>query len=235
MKKIILVLSAIVISSSFSFAKKDAVSDTAILKTEKDSMSYALGIDVGSSLSQQLKTMPGGGPNIEILTQAISDSYAGKENMPFKNKEEAYAFLEKYFTKMQEVESAAAKKEGEEFLANNKKRKGIFTTESGLQYEVITEGTGARPTAADKVRVHYRGTLIDGTEFDSSYARNEPAEFGLGQVIPGWTEALQLMKEGSKWKIYLPYNLGYGEQGAGGEIKPYSTLIFEVELLNVLK
>ena len=126
-------------------------------------------------------------------------------------------------------------KENEDFLAKNKEKAGVVETPSGLQYEVITMGTGPKPTATDRVRVHYSGTLIDGTEFDSSIKRNEPAEFPLNQVIPGWTEGLQLMPVGSKFRLFLPEKLAYGANGAGPQVKPYSTLIFEVELLDIVK
>lgn len=128
----------------------------------------------------------------------------------------------------------AAKEEGVKFLAENAKKEGITVTASGLQYEVLTEGTGAQPKATDTVRCHYEGRLLDGTVFDSSYKRNEPADFGLQQVIAGWTEGVQLMKEGSKFRFYIPYMLAYGEGGAGAMIPPYSTLIFDVELIKVL-
>jgi len=134
----------------------------------------------------------------------------------------------------QDAQAKEASAEGEAFLAENAKRDEVHTTDSGLQYEVITDGEGEIPTAASTVRTHYRGTLIDGTEFDSSYSRNEPTEFPVNGVIPGWTEALQLMTVGSKWKLYIPYNLAYGERGAGGAIGPYQALVFEIELLAVV-
>jgi FKBP-type peptidyl-prolyl cis-trans isomerase len=130
-------------------------------------------------------------------------------------------------------QGAEALKSGEAFLAENAAKAGVKTLPSGLQYKVIQSGSGASPKATDKVTVHYRGTLIDGTEFDSSYSRNKPATFGVNQVIPGWTEALQLMQEGDKWELYIPPKLAYGERGAGSRIPPNSTLIFEVELLSV--
>ena len=149
--------------------------------------------------------------------------------------------LEHYFTELEQRQQAeaaergkAAKGEGEAFLAENKKRAGVVTTPSGLQYEIVKEGTGRQPKANDTVRCHYEGTLIDGTVFDSSYRRNQPAEFGLRQVIAGWTEGVQLMKEGSIFKFYIPYNLAYGERGAGADIPPYAALIFTVELIKVL-
>jgi FKBP-type peptidyl-prolyl cis-trans isomerase FklB len=125
------------------------------------------------------------------------------------------------------------KKEGEEYLAENKKKEGIITTQSGLQYKVLKKGTGKIPKSTDTVTVNYRGTLIDGTEFDSSYRRGQPASFKVNGVIRGWTEALQLMKEGAKWQLYIPSNLAYGERGAGRNIGPNSTLIFEVELISI--
>ena len=209
------------------------------LKTEIDSLSYILGMNIGTGMQQQILSLPGEKVNIDLFVNALSKALRGEELLISSN-EEAMAFLQGYFAKIEAAENAVQaekaqenKKAGEEFLAKNKKRKGVTTTASGLQYEIITKGTGRKPTAEDEVKVHYRGTFIDGTEFDSSYARNEPAVFRLNQVISGWTEALQLMPEGSKWKIYLPYNLGYGEH-AMASIPAFSTLIFEVELLEVM-
>ncbi len=235
MKKLGLLLFGILVSLGLTFAKTTKKEEKNTLKTENDSVSYALGVNVGSGLKDQLKGLPGKEVNADVFLKALTESFKGAEDMPTKTNQEAVAYLEKYFAKAQEAESNQNKDAGEAFLANNKKRAGVITTESGLQYEVVIAGAGAKPTGEDVVKVHYRGTLIDGTEFDSSYSRNEPAVFGVDQVIPGWTEALQLMSVGSKWKIYLPYNLAYGERGAGGEIKPYSTLIFDVELLDIEK
>ena len=155
--------------------------------------------------------------------------------------EEVQQVLEHYFTELEQRQQAeaaergkAAKGEGEAFLAENKKRAGVVTTPSGLQYEIVKEGNGRQPKASDTVQCHYEGTLIDGTVFDSSYRRGMPAEFGLRQVIAGWTEGVQLMKEGSIFKFYIPYNLAYGERGAGADIPPYAALIFTVELIKVL-
>ena len=177
--------------------------------------------------------------NINDFADAISDLSQGRESK--LTSRESQEILNRFFTEMEALQQAeaaekgkAAKADGERFLAENGKRSGVVTTASGLQYEVINEGSGPRPTAADTVRCHYEGTLIDGTVFDSSYRRNQPAEFGLRQVIAGWTEGVQLMKVGAKYKFYIPYNLGYGEHGAGNSIPPYAALIFTVELLAIV-
>ena len=210
------------------------------LKTEIDSLSYILGMNVATGMLQQIQSLPGEKVNTDLFLNAFSSVLKGEESL-VKSNEEAMAFLQGYFGKIEAQESAIQaekaqeiKKEGEAFLEKNKKRKGVSTTPSGLQYEIITKGSGKKPTAENEVKVHYRGTFIDGAEFDSSYARNEPAVFRLNQVISGWTEALQLMPAGSKWKIYLPYSLGYGEQSMAS-IPAFSTLIFEVELLEVIQ
>jgi FKBP-type peptidyl-prolyl cis-trans isomerase FklB len=201
-----------------------------------DKLSYALGHNIGHQLIGMglQKSL-----NIEDYAAAIADVLQGRE--PKMSHQEVNEVLEHYFTELearQQAEAAergkAAKGEGEAFLAENKKRAGVVTTASGLQYEVVKEGTGRQPKASDTVRCHYEGTLIDGTVFDSSYRRGMPAEFGLRQVIAGWTEGVQLMKEGSIFKFYIPYNLAYGERGAGADIPPYAALIFTVELINVL-
>jgi FKBP-type peptidyl-prolyl cis-trans isomerase FklB len=201
-----------------------------------DKLSYALGHNIGHQLIGMglQKSL-----NIEDYTAAIADVLQGRQ--PKMSHSEVNEVLEHYFTELEErqqTEAAergkAAKGEGEAFLKENAKRAGITVTPSGLQYEVVKEGTGRQPKASDTVRCHYEGTLIDGTVFDSSYRRNQPAEFGLRQVIAGWTEGVQLMKEGSIFKFYIPYNLAYGERGAGADIPPYAALIFTVELLNVL-
>ncbi len=147
----------------------------------------------------------------------------------------AQAYMQTYFMEASTRDAKKTKEEGEKFLNENKTKKDVITTESGLQYQVVTEGTGEKPTAEDKVKVHYTGTLLDGTVFDSSVERGEPAEFGVGQVIKGWTEVLQLMPAGSKYIVWIPSELAYGERGAGGDIKPNSTLKFEIELLEIVK
>ena len=193
-----------------------------------DKISYALGLGIG----HQLKSMNIENFSIEDFARSISDVMNDKPTeIPAR---EAQMMLNEYFAKKEQEQAQQAIADGKVFLEENGKREGVITTKSGLQYEVLTEGTGKQPKATDKVRCHYCGTLIDGTKFDSSYDRNEPADFGLNQVIPGWTEGVQLMKEGAKYRFYIPYLLGYGERGAGQSIPPYSTLIFDVELIKVL-
>lgn len=191
-------------------------------------VSYALGMGVG----QQLKGMVGKDLVIEDFAKAIQDVINGSE-LPFSHRE-AQNIVNKYFTDKQAEQGKAAKEEGERYLADNATREGVVTTKSGLQYKVLSEGTGRSPKATDKVRCHYEGFLIDGTVFDSSVQRGEPADFPLQGVIAGWTEGLQLMKEGGKTRFFIPYRLAYGEGGAGSSIPPYAALIFDVELIKVL-
>ena len=201
-----------------------------------DKLSYALGHNIGHQLiGMGLKESL----NVEDYAAAIADVLQGRQ--PKMSHEEVHEVLEHYFSELEERQQAeaaergkAAKGEGEAFLNRNKLRPEVNTTPSGLQYEVVKEGSGRQPKASDTVRCHYEATLIDGTVFDSSYRRGMPAEFGLRQVISGWTEGVQLMKEGSIFKFYIPYNLAYGERGAGADIPPYAALIFTVELINVL-
>jgi FKBP-type peptidyl-prolyl cis-trans isomerase len=202
-----------------------------VLATKVDSMSYALGVNIGTDLTNNLKTLPGGVYNKEVFLKAFNDVLKG-DSVAMSN-ENAQVFLQTYFTAAQEKVANEKKTEGEKFLTENKKNPAVQVTPSGLQYIVLTEGTGAKPTATDKVKVHYEGTLTDGTKFDSSYDRGEPIEFPLNQVIKGWTEGVQLMSVGSKYKFFVPYDLAYGEQGAGGVIPPFATLIFTVELLDI--
>ena len=193
-----------------------------------DKFSYAIGLGIG----QNLKSM--GAQNIEVedFAQAVKDVLAG--NQTAISHTEARDIVNKYFTELEEKINSENIAKGKAFLEENKKKANIVTLPSGLQYEVIKEGNGKQPKATDRVRCHYEGTLIDGTLFDSSIKRGEPAVFGVNQVIPGWVEALQLMSEGAKWKLYIPSDLGYGARGAGEMIPPHSTLVFEVELLEVL-
>ena len=204
------------------------------LQSNIDSVSYAIGVLVGSNNLKQLETAPGGGEiSKEVMAAAFRAASMGEEAA--LTDEQANELVRKFFESASQREAQKALEEGNAFLEKNKAREGVTTTQSGLQYEVITAGTGALPVATDQVRVHYHGTLIDGKVFDSSVDRGEPVVFGVNQVIPGWTEALQLMPVGSKWKIYLPSNIAYGERGAGGDIGPNSVLIFEVELLEIVK
>lgn len=198
-------------------------------------LSYALGLGIG----QQLAQMNVEGLDINDFAAAIKDVIDGKELKV--SHREAQTIVQEYFQKKEaemQAERAekgkAAKAEGEKYLAENAKKEGVVTRESGLQYMVLNEGTGKSPKATDRVKCHYEGFLIDGSVFDSSVQRGEPAVFPLNQVIAGWTEGLQLMKEGAKYRFFIPYLLGYGEGGAGASIPPYATLIFDVELIEVL-
>ena len=199
-----------------------------IIYKKMDKISYALGLGIG----HQLKNMGIENFSVEDFAQSIKDVMEDKATA--MTSQEAQALLNTYFQEKQKAESQKAISDGKAFLEENAKKEGVVTTKSGLQYEILTEGTGKQPKATDTVRCHYEGSLINGSVFDSSYKRGEPAEFGLSQVIPGWTEGVQLMKEGAKYRFYIPYLLGYGENGAGSSIPPYSTLIFDVELIKVL-
>jgi FKBP-type peptidyl-prolyl cis-trans isomerase FklB len=196
---------------------------------EIKAVSYCVGMSIADSLLQQ--DLNGISP--EILAEAIKDIFSGVQAQYSPN--EANDIIQTYLNGIGEAKFGAVKEEGEAFLATNKLKAEIKTTESGLQYEVISEGSGNKPSGQDNVKVHYHGTLIDGTVFDSSVNRGEPATFGVHQVIPGWTEALQLMNAGSKYRLYIPQNLAYGAHPhPGGAIKPFMALIFDVELLEVL-
>lgn len=199
-----------------------------------DKLSYALGIGIGS----QLAGMGAKELNIDDFAQAIKDVISGSE-LKVDNAE-AQTLVQNFFQEQEAKQQAAAaeagkaaKAAGEAFLAENGKKEGVVTLPSGLQYQVLKEGNGKKPSATDQVVCHYEGTLIDGTIFDSSYKRNEPATFGLNQVIPGWTEGVQLMQEGAKYRFFIPYNLAYGERGAGAQIPPFAALVFDVELIEV--
>ena len=197
------------------------------LKNNNDSVSYSFGI----LIAQQLKSQGMTDLSPEAIAKGIGDVLAGKDTEVDVN--QANTLYQEYAQKKKEEASVGLIEEGKKFLEENAKRPKVKTTASGLQYEVIKSGTGKSPAPTDKVTTHYHGTLIDGTVFDSSVDRGEPATFPVNGVIQGWQEALPMMKEGDKWKLYIPYNLAYGERGAGGKIKPYSALIFEIELIKV--
>ena len=199
-----------------------------------DKLSYALGIGIGS----QLAGMGAKELNIDDFAQAIKDVISGSE-LKVDNAE-AQTLVQNFFQEQEAKQQAAAaeagkaaKAAGEAFLAENGKKEGVVTLPSGLQYQVLKEGNGKKPSATDQVVCHYEGTLIDGTVFDSSYQRNQPATFGLNQVIAGWTEGVQLMQEGAKYRFFIPYKLAYGERGAGAQIPPFAALVFDGELIEV--
>ena len=192
-----------------------------------DKISYAIGLSMGQNL------MGSGVTSLEYADLAAGIKDVLEKNQPQISYQEAQQVLGKFFSELEQKIAGEVKAAGEAFLAENAKREGVKVTESGLQYEVLEATIGQKPKATDKVRVHYEGTLIDGTVFDSSYKRGESITFGLNQVIKGWTEGLQLMSIGSKYKLYLPYQLAYGERGAGANIPPYAALIFTVELLGI--
>jgi FKBP-type peptidyl-prolyl cis-trans isomerase FklB len=205
------------------------------LKTDKEKVSYSIGLDIGTNFKRQSVDL-----DSKALAAGISDGLSGAK--PALGEDEVKKVLADFQQQMRTRAATMAqqaaddnKKKGEAFLVENKKQKGVVTLPSGLQYKILKDAKGAKPKATDTVSTHYRGTLIDGTEFDSSIKRGQPAEFPVNQVIPGWTEALQLMPVGSKWQLFIPSDLAYGPQGAGNTIGPNSTLIFEVELLDIKK
>jgi FKBP-type peptidyl-prolyl cis-trans isomerase FklB len=201
-----------------------------VLKNQKDKISYIIGMDIGTNLKKQSIDI-----DSNILAKGVKDALAGTK--PLLTEQEIQETMMAFQKEMMAKQAEVAKKnkaEGEAFLTENKKKEGVKTLLSGLQYKVIKAGTGKKPKSTDTVTAHYRGTLINGTEFDSSYKRGQPATFPVsGGMIPGWTEALQLMEEGAKWQLFIPPNLAYGEQGAGRDIGPNATLIFEIELVSI--
>ncbi len=249
MKKIIFCVALFAGSSLFAQSKKDLQNEITRLKTETQTLikdieelkkpvevqltdkhkkaSYGLGVLVASNLKSQ------GGDSLvlDVMIEGIKDVFNDKPLL--MQQQECSNIVQQYMQTVAEVRSTEMRGEGQRFLAENKTKAGVTTTASGLQYKVITTGKGKMPITSDKVTVHYTGNLLDGTVFDSSVQRGSPATFGVTQVIGGWTEALQLMHEGDKWLLFIPDNLAYGERGSGGQIAPYSTLIFEVELIKV--
>ena len=197
------------------------------IKDEVDSVSYSLGVNIGENIKSQF-------PDIDLknFESGIEDVLSEKKQPKIEG-QDAQKVIQEYFTKQQAKASEGKIEEGKAFLAENGKRKEVITLESGLQYEIITSAEGPKPTLNDQVTTHYHGTLLDGTVFDSSVDRGQPATFPVSGVIKGWTEALQLMSVGAKWRLYVPYDLAYGERGASAQIGPYTTLIFDVELLKI--
>jgi len=234
MKKRFIYFSAIFILIAGMSCQQNGGVKNLKLETSADSAGYAIGVLVGNNNKEQVNSAPGGS-EISLDAMVTGFSQAMLDEDPAITAEEADQIVRDYFTKAGEKAGQANLEAGNAFLEENKSREGVTVTESGLQYEVLQEGNGPKPDSGDKVRVHYHGMLTDGTVFDSSVDRGEPAVFGVDQVIPGWTEALQLMPVGAKWKIYIPSDIAYGEQGAGADIGPNETLIFEVELLEIVE
>lgn len=227
-RKIVLcaTLSMIIISASAQKGKKTTKSN---LKNHNDSLSYSLGVSIATNIKNQgIDTV-----NVNALAQGFTDVY--KKNNLTLTAEQANKLIAEFFQEAQHKKAQGNLIKGQKFLEENKTKPGVVTLPSGLQYQVLKEGTGAKPGYNDKVTTHYHGTLIDGTVFDSSVERGQPASFPVNGVIKGWTEALQMMPVGSKWKLFIPPSLAYGERGAGGMIGPNETLIFEVELLSIDK
>lgn len=209
--------------------KKDVVASL-VLQNDVDSAAYALGISLGADLERMLAAFPGDSLDRKVLFHAMQDAFF--RNNLLLDYQQAQTYMETYIKAVQEKEAEEQKQKQANFLAENAKRPEVVSLPSGLQYEVIIPADGPKPTATTEVTVHYEGRLIDGTKFDSSYDRKQPAKFRLDRVIPGWTEGVQLMSRGAKYKFYVPYQLGYGERGAGQQIPPYATLVFVVELIS---
>ena len=223
MKKIVLIFGV----SALIFSCNSVDTSNSELSTQMDSVSYSLGVSVANNLKSS------GFETIEssAISEAFNDVFS--ENDVKISEEDANALIQDYFMELSQKKSQEATNKGQAFLDENATKDGVVTTASGLQYQVLTEGQGAKPVASDEVTVHYHGTLIDGNVFDSSVDRGQPATFPVGGVIQGWVEALQLMNVGSKYKLFIPSNLAYGERGVGGSIGPNETLVFEVELLSI--
>jgi len=224
---------AVLMAAILIFVGLAQAQDSSPLKEQKDKVSYSIGMEIGKNLKRQNVDI-----NPEHLARGLKDAFAGGK--PLMTDQEMNETLTQFQKEMMVKQQEASKKmgeknkqEGEAFLAENKKKAGIVTLPSGLQYKVIKAGSGNKPKSSDTVTVHYKGTLTNGTEFDSSYRRGQPVSFPVNGVIPGWTEALQLMEEGAKWEVFIPSTLGYGERGAGREIGPNATLIFEIELVSI--
>jgi FKBP-type peptidyl-prolyl cis-trans isomerase FklB len=242
MRTLIFVASLLTGTMAIAQSKKELTAEVSKLKNEIEQLKKPKEIDLtdkhnkasyalGMLLANNIKTQGADSLNAEAISAGINDIFLTKETK--LEQEEAGMIVQLYMQEVMTRKTAALKEEGQKFLDENKSKTGVTVTPSGLQYEVVKAGSGKTPVATDNVTVHYTGKLLDGTIFDSSVERNEPATFGVSDVIPGWTEVLQLMKEGDKWIVYIPYDLAYGERGAGQQIPPFSTLIFEVELIKV--
>ncbi|MCC8132205.1 MAG: FKBP-type peptidyl-prolyl cis-trans isomerase [Tannerellaceae bacterium] len=234
MKKVSVLVATVTVALGISATSCDS-KRSVNLKKDLDSASYALGLVQGDGFRPNIATLPGEPLNVDLFLAGL-EAGMKEDTKSYKiSVEEAQNYLNTYFQAAQKREMQARKEEGEKFLEENKAKSGVITTESGLQYQVVSEGNGPKPTADNIVKVHYTGTLLDGSVFDSSVEKGEPATFGVTKVIHGWTEALQLMPVGSKYIIWVPADLAYGERGAGQLVKPNSTLKFEVELLEIVE
>lgn len=230
-KSIILMGSAVLVMAGCS--DNSLTTKSVNLSNSTDSASYALGILIGENNKQNLESSPAGKKfNNDLLINGFVSSMKGEKGKI--TSEESRTIVQAFFKKVSEEESTKNEAEGKAFLEKNKTKEGVVTTKSGLQYKIIKKGTGKIPTEKETVECNYKGTLIDGTEFDSSEKNGGPVKFKVNQVIPGWTEALKLMPVGSKWELYIPGELAYGPRGAGSTIGPNCTLIFEVELVNIV-
>jgi FKBP-type peptidyl-prolyl cis-trans isomerase FklB len=242
MKTLIFILTFSISASLLAQSKKEMQSEIEKLKSEiielkkpkvlnmEDPM-VKISYSLGTLMASNVKAQGADSLDLEALSAGLKDVLQSKTLLVEQN--EAMGLVQNYMQQAMMRKAEKAKAAGQQFLAENKTKEGVITTASGLQYKVLQQGSGKQPTAQDRVTVHYAGTLIDGTPFDSSIKRGQPATFGVSGVIRGWTEALQLMKEGDKWMLYIPYDLAYGERGSGAQIPPYSTLLFEVELIKV--
>ena len=228
MKRFIVIVSASLLAFRLFGQDKSPQDKSPQLKDQKDKVSYSIGMQIGFNLGRQKVDI-----NPDILAAGIKDAIAGHPQLTTDQVKDIMSQFEKDMEQKQKQLGEKNKAEGDKFLEDNKKKPGVKTTASGLQYKVEKEGTGPQPKPTDMVTVNYRGTLIDGTEFDSSYKRNQPATFPVNGVIKGWTEALQLMKKGAKYQLFIPANLAYGERAMGPDIAPNSTLIFDVDLVDV--
>ena len=231
MKKInVLLILAAIVATPLAAQQRESAGIN--LNMPVDSACYAIGVNYGSGLRESMNSFPGGNVNYNALAEGFINAFLGNNDALLITAEEALNYIQAYIMDVTNKEAEAAKEEEMRFFAENKSREDVITTESGLQYKVLKQGEGAKPTAEDRVTVHYTGQFLDGTVFESSEEQGEPVTFGVSQVIDGWTEVLQLMPAGARYLVWIPSQLGYGEQGAG-QIGPNSTLVFEMELLEI--